>query len=595
MHHDRAYWDRRGSHPTLDPTPCATSRGRSVKPASLPPDEEARLVELRSYRILDTPPEAEFDDLVHLAAQICGTPIAFLNLLDERRQWAKARVGIEACEVPRDYSFCSYTVLDPRRPFVIRDTLLDERFSDNPMVVGEPHIRFYAGAPLTSHLGHALGTLSVLDLVPRDLRPEQTDALQRLARQATALLELRRAGGELRRVMAVRRRLEQTLRRTSRELQTILQTVPDIVYVLDRDGRLRRWNREAERATGLTADELRMRPALTLFPEAERHTVAAAIQDVLVNGRSEVEATLLCSDGSSSPYWFTGRALRDERGNAVGLTGVGRDMSAHKEAEEESRRHREHLTRLARKLQSANHELETFAYTVSHDLRAPLRGVEALSDALLSDYAPLLDDDGVNMVERIQAAAMRMAELIEDILRLSRSSYDPLRCEPVDLSALAHEVVAELRSREPREDVRVDVQPGMRVVGDPHLLRIVLENLVGNAWKYTSRTPSARVWLTCRDEGSGVACTVRDNGPGFDQSQARRLFQPFERLHGDQFQGSGIGLATVRRIVSRHGGQVWAEGERGVGAAFHFTLPHVPAARLPSDGAFSASSAAGRS
>jgi len=230
-------------------------------------------------------------------------------------------------------------------------------------------------------------------------------------------------------------------------------------------------------------------------------------------------------------------------------------------------------------LDAANKELEAFSYSVSHDLRAPLRSIDGFSQALLEDYAGQLDDAGKNYLQRVRSGALRMAELIDDMLQLSRVTRAEMRREPVDLSALASSVVDELRRAEPERQVDVAIQPGLTTEGDPKLLRIALVNLLANAWKFTGRQPAARVELGTLDSGNERAFFVRDNGVGFDMAYAGKLFGAFQRLHAQgEFPGTGIGLATVQRIVHRHGGRVWAEGAVNEGATFYFALPTHPTA-----------------
>ena len=230
-----------------------------------------------------------------------------------------------------------------------------------------------------------------------------------------------------------------------------------------------------------------------------------------------------------------------------------------------------------RELEGANRELEAFSYSVSHDLRAPLRSIDGFSLILLEDHSDALDEEGRNYLGRVRAASEHMGHLIDDLLDLSRVSRGPLRRELVDLSAMAQNIVQQLRKAEPERDVEFVAQEGILAFGDANLLAVALENLLGNAWKFTSRRPGGRIEFGAEGQGEQryLAPTyfVRDNGAGFDMEYADKLFGAFQRLHTpDEFEGTGIGLATVARIVHRHGGRVWAEGEVGRGAAFFFTL-----------------------
>lgn len=239
---------------------------------------------------------------------------------------------------------------------------------------------------------------------------------------------------------------------------------------------------------------------------------------------------------------------------------------------------------LVEELERKNRELEAFSYSVSHDLRAPLRSIEGFSQMLLEDYAPQLDETAQGYVNRVVGSARRMSELIDDLLELSRVGRAELRNRSFDLSALALEVAGALRRDDPDRAVEIEIQPGMMAFGDERLIRCVLENLLGNAWKFTAKAEHPRIGLSAvRDDGRTVY-TLVDNGAGFDMRYAARLFGPFQRLHSDRdYPGTGIGLATVQRIVERHGGRVWAEGEVGRGATIRWTLassgkPRVAAA-----------------
>lgn len=231
------------------------------------------------------------------------------------------------------------------------------------------------------------------------------------------------------------------------------------------------------------------------------------------------------------------------------------------------------LLRQREALEAANQELEAFSYSVSHDLRAPLRHVSAYSGIIMEECGAELSDECKGFMERMQNSCRRMESLIDDLLALSHVSRRELRVTGVDLTALCHDVLLELRERDPFRDVAVVVADGMATRGDLHLLRIVLQNIVGNAWKYTAKTEQPKIEVGQRLVDGMPEFFVRDNGAGFDMAYAEKLFDPFQRLHkADEFEGSGIGLATVMRIINRHGGRIRAEGEPGRGATFYFTL-----------------------
>jgi signal transduction histidine kinase len=244
-----------------------------------------------------------------------------------------------------------------------------------------------------------------------------------------------------------------------------------------------------------------------------------------------------------------------------------------RQSEHEARELAEARAELVADLEHKNRELESFSYAVSHDLRAPLRRIESFSRAVVESQADRLDEDGRRYLERVGEASRQMGELIDDVLYLARVSRTELRQHEVDLSAVAAVVVERLREAEPAREPEIRIRPGMVVVGDGQLLRIALENLLGNAWKFTAREPAARIEFGQTQVAGEPTYFVRDNGAGFDMAYVDKLFTPFQRLHlASEYPGSGIGLATVQRIIHRHAGRVWAEGLSGQGATFHFTL-----------------------
>ena len=233
----------------------------------------------------------------------------------------------------------------------------------------------------------------------------------------------------------------------------------------------------------------------------------------------------------------------------------------------------EALRRNAAELLAANTELDAFAYSVSHDLRAPLRSIDGFSQVLLGDYGAQLDESGRDSLQRVRAASQRMATLIDDLLKLARVTRSEMRTELVDLSKIARDIATELHRSTPERQVDVTIAQGLEARGDVRLLRVALENLLRNSWKYTAKQPRPRIEFATVEGNGERVFMVRDNGAGFDMQYADKLFGVFQRLHSaDEFEGTGVGLATVRRIITRHGGRIWAEGAVDRGATFYFTL-----------------------
>jgi signal transduction histidine kinase len=275
----------------------------------------------------------------------------------------------------------------------------------------------------------------------------------------------------------------------------------------------------------------------------------------------DIAVTRVHEGGQQQPARLRGRARVDAQGLFAGYAGTLRDCVDEPAA----------LPAAAHDPAPIESEPESFSYTVSHDLRAPIRVVEGFTKILKEDYGRLLDRVGNDHLDRVLGAAARMNAMIDALLGLARLSSQPLASQPVNLSQLAGYVAEDLRRQWPERPVVLHIEPGMQARGDPTLLRVVLENLLGNAWKYTGKNAAPEVWFECGAVRGTFA--VRDNGAGFDMRFADRLFGVFQRLHSaSDFEGTGVGLASVRRIVRRHGGEIWAEAEVDRGARFHFSL-----------------------
>jgi PAS domain S-box-containing protein len=362
-----------------------------------------------------------------------------------------------------------------------------------------------------------------------------------------------------------RRAAEERLRESEERFRLMVEGVKDYaIIILDPAGMVVSWNAGAERIKGWKAEEIIGQSFNRFYPpeDVERGKTAMELKTAAELGSFEDFGWRLRKDGKR--FWANVviTALRDEQGQLRGFGKVTRDITERKNAEES--------------LRKAFEELESFSYAVSHDLQAPLRSMDGFSDELCVLYEDKLDARGKDYLGRIRQSAQRMSRLIDDLLNLSRLGRARLNRDDVDMSALARKVIGELIRLEPQRKVEVVVAPDLKVNADESLLRVVLENLLGNAWKYTSHHPTGRIEVgVSRPDGTPVYF-VRDDGAGFDMTYTKKLFGAFQRLHAsDQFPGTGIGLATVKRIVQRHGGSVSATGAIEAGATFTFTLGEV--------------------
>jgi PAS domain S-box-containing protein len=352
----------------------------------------------------------------------------------------------------------------------------------------------------------------------------------------------------------------------------IVSSSDDAIIGKTVEGVITSWNPASERMYGFSAEEIIGQPMTVVCPPDRTDEIQEVLDRV---GRGEIvthfETVRQRKDGTTFPASVTVSPIRDEHGRLIGASSIARDIT-----EQKKLRAAAELARRADVREQANRNLESFTYSISHDLRAPLHALGGFSGILLEDYGDVLGEDGRDYAERIQSASTRLARLIDGLLDLSRLTRAELHPRTVDLGAEVTRIADELQHAEPDRRVQFAIQRPVQVQADRTLIRAVLEDLVGNAWKFTSHRDDALIEFgTTPVEDASLCCYVRDNGAGFDPAYADKLFSPFQRLHPmGEFPGTGTGvsLASVRRIVERHGGQVRAEGVVDEGATFYFTL-----------------------
>jgi len=357
-------------------------------------------------------------------------------------------------------------------------------------------------------------------------------------------------------------------------LQMLLDYMPDHIYFKDAQSRFIRNSKSQAKALGLSdSTEAIGKSDFDFFPHAQLSYDKE--QEIIRSGRPliDMEERVVWPDGRETWVSTTKAPLFDQTGLIIGTFGISRDITERKRTETA-------LQKAKLELESANKELEAFSYSVSHDLRAPLRSIDGFSLALLEDYGKLLPPEGRNFLERVRSSAQHMAELIDDLLNLSKVTRASMKLVAVDLSQLVQGIVAELQRTQRERRVNFNIAANLKARGDPNLLQVVLENLLNNAWKFTSKQELAEIEFGSKPENDETVYFIRDNGAGFDMEYVGKLFGAFQRLHAmTEFSGTGIGLATVQRIIHRHGGRVWAEGAVDQGATFFFTLPVLERAK----------------
>jgi len=382
---------------------------------------------------------------------------------------------------------------------------------------------------------------------------------------------------ELERNMAERTQAEKLLHQNRELLNAVIEGTSDAIYAKDTQGRYILFNSAAARITGKSVTESLGNDDTVLFSCDDARVIMKKDREVLSSGEiKSVEHEITNSTGERITVQSTKGPLRDDDGNIVGVFGISRDVTEHRRVVDEIRKLNEELDLRVQartvRLQAAVQEQESFSYSVSHDLRAPLRHINCYSAMLEEDCGDCLTPEARGYLERIRNSSRKMGQLIDDLLELSRIGRSDLVKDVVDLSELASAISCKLQEAEPHRCVQFVIAPGLTANGDPLLLAQVLENLFSNSWKYSSHNERSRIEL-----GRGLledreVYFVRDDGVGFDMAYKDKLFGAFQRLHGTEFEGTGIGLATVKRIIERHDGRVWAEAAVNEGATFYFTL-----------------------
>lgn len=518
-----------------------------MKTPVIPAEEAARLAALRSACILDTPPEERFDRITRLASKIFDVPIALVSLVDADRQWFKSRVGLTATETPRDMSFCAHTILGAD-VMMVENATEDERFADNPLVTGDPSIRFYAGCPLTAGDGNRLGTLCLIDRQPRRLSDEQLAVLRDLA----AIVSNEIGALELNEALTRQREIET-------RLHTLMDNVADGILMLDSACCIEAFNPAAEHTFGCTAQDVIGTYCGTLLSQDILDP-----KQVLREPGDSATIEVLCKrhDASNFPAEFSITAMQIDGERKYSL--IVRDISRRKEAEA--------------KLRTLDQARRKFFSTATHELRTPLASMAGFTELLLQrefDHATRQD-----LLSRIHRQTGEMLKLINGMLDLARveagegEDFDirEQRIEPI-----IEQTVAELGGLNAQQRIRVDIPSGLPTVPcDAAKLRQALANIVGNSLKYASGD-SEIVISACmdkRDRRVAMCLRVTDHGIGMTSEQLARIFERFYRANPDgSIPGTGLGMAIVKEIVEAHAGVVEVASMPGAGTEVAIRIP----------------------
>ena len=376
-----------------------------------------------------------------------------------------------------------------------------------------------------------------------------------------------------------RKKTEEALRKSEGKFRVLVETVHDWIWEIDRENRYVYVSPRVKDMLGYEPEEVIGKNPFDFINPGDVDKTAELFGNICKRRLifTGLENKCVRKDGTHIIVETSGVPIFDRNGEFMGYRGIDHDITERKKSEEEIRKLNEELEIRVEKrtaqLEAINKELEAFSYSVSHDLRAPLRIIDGFSQALLEDYSEKLDEDGKDFINRICKSSQRMEQLIDDLLDLSRVTRWEMNKEEVDLSSIAEDIIEELRAGSPERKAEFIVGPALTVTGDRRLLRIVMENLLGNAWKYTSKREDTIIEFGVKREETRSVYFVKDNGAGFDMLYKKKLFGVFQRLHREKdFPGTGVGLATVQRIIHRHGGAIWGEGEVNRGAVFYFVI-----------------------
>jgi len=528
----------------------------------IPKNEAQRLAALNRYDILDTDPDQFFDDLVELASFICDAPISFISFIDEDRQWYKAKKGIDSNGSARELAFCSHAIMQ-HELFIVPDATLDERFANNPFVTQDPFIRFYAGAPLVTADGHALGTLCVIDRQPRQLTARQRSALAALSRQVMAQLDLRHANRQL-------SAAQDELASSEARFRRLANNLPDAIfhYRLGPPPAYEYVGSAVSAITGYSPEIFYQNhnQLIEITHPDDRERLVSLLDHLAEADEPYQTIEVRLRHAGGQLVWVELRTIPvyDEQGRMIAVEGITRDITRQKQLERE----REKMIA----------DLDAFAHTVAHDLKGPLSVILGYGDLLSEERLPDLDHEIiVEATTAINEYAQRMNNIIQELFLLSSVRSDEatvaaFTMEPVVEAALGR--LAYMIEEKGATITRPDCWPN--VIGHESWVEAVWVNYISNALKYGGSPPVIELGA---DQQNGMVCFwVRDEGPGIPEAEQRRLFVPFTRLEQvKHVEGHGLGLSIVRRIVEKLGGSVGMESSPGKGSLFYFTLPRPSA------------------
>lgn len=533
--------------------------------APLPPNEPERLARLRGLGILDTLPQQAYDDISALAMAICKTPMAYIGFIDADREWLKSRKGLDVVEAPRDITLCAHAILEPDRVMVVEDTLQDPRFADNPMVTGDMGLRFYAGAPIVTADGMAVGTVCVIDRTSRRLDPLQIDALQRLSGLVSTLLEHERIRQDEARAQAESAHLR------NEQLVAMITAGLDAQAYIDRDLTYRHANQKYLDYHGASREQVIGCTVMQLLEHDQGVGMVVENLRQAMLGKPVYYQRLGHYRGKGDRHVEV--AMLPVFDDAGAVTGVVKRVHDIENLKRNEAQLRDTISLLERKTL----EQQRFIQVISHDLREPINSINNFTSLLATDHAPGWPADARKYLQFVQQGGQRISQMLDDLLRYVRLDKHRVDFCDVDADALARQVRDDLAAALQRTGGEIDIGPLPVVRGDATLLRLLLQNLVENGLKFTRDGQKPRVRLSHEATPGHWLIHVEDNGIGIPPEHQAAVFDMFKRLHNRKvYAGSGLGLSICRRIADMHAGRLLLESSPDTGSRFTLLLQRQP-------------------
>lgn len=533
-----------------------------MKPAPLPDNESQRIERLRQFGVLDTLPQEAFDHITALASAVCGTPIALISLVDQDRQWFKARVGLDVQQTPRELAFCAHAIHSPRELMEVEDASRDERFRDNPLVTEAPDIRFYAGAPIVTDDGLALGTVCVIDRRSRQLNDFQRQTLRSLSGLVVALLE----GERLRQVEARRQSAEARLRDQIQQavltLGTDLKSFVDTQYVYRFVNRcyLTYWGKAASDIVGCHVADL-------VGHSTFETVIKPQLDRVLAGEEVHFDTTMDFPRLGPRLVHVNYVPARDDTGAVFGVVVKVSDV-------EDIHARERKLRATVELLEHKTLEQQRFIHIISHDLREPINTITNFAGLLAEHPALAGSEQARRYLGFVQNGSERMKTLLEDLLGFLHMDQHALTLSQLDTARVVSHVLDDLSDTIKRTGAQVRVGTLPPLHGDATLLRVLIQNLVSNALKFCPANQPPDVCIDGEIRAGQAVLSVTDRGIGIASGQTDKIFELFTRLNNArQFAGSGLGLSICRRIADLHLGQLTVESTVGEGSRFELVLP----------------------